>query len=166
MKMKRIIAVFITLIILIGCASVDTNVYQHALFDVVLPDGFERVLDAGVLCFAPHGDPLLSSSITFYMTELNWYFDRFTDTDYETALRDQCGYEDLTVESVQPCRIDGYEGRRVACKVAINQGVHDLIIYIIQADQCYIFTLLNRDTDTYVDAFDSMMKTIRWKGNA
>ena len=55
---------------------------------------------------------------------------------------------------------------RLACKVAVDQGEHDLIIYAVQTDQTRFFTLLNRDTDSYVEPFDEMMKTIDLKETA
>lgn len=162
--MKRIIILFITILFLTGCASTGRNAYQNEFFSAEMIDGFEQVSDTGILCFAPHADPLLSSSVSFYRTELNWYFDRFDQQDYQEALSTLCGYESIDVVDMQTCRIGGYDARRIACKACIDQGVQDLIIYVIQANETYIFTLLNRDTDTYVEAFDTMMKSIRLKG--
>lgn len=163
--MKRIVVLFITILLISGCATISRNAYQNEFFSVELIDGFEPVSDTGILCFAPHGDPLLSSSISFYRTELNWYFDRFDQQDYQTALCELCGYETVDVVNMESCRINGYDARRIACKVSVEQGVHDLIIYVINAKETYIFTLLNRDSDTYIESFDTMMKSIRWKGN-
>ena len=46
----------------------------------------------------------------------------------------------------------------------IDQGTHDLILYAISADQTYFFTLLNRDSDSFIDAFDAMMQSLHLKG--
>ena len=163
--MKRLILFVLILLLLIGCAESGTNTFRHSRFEAELPDGFERVQGAGILCFAPHGDPQLSSSITFYTTELNWYFDRFTEEDYQTALAEQCGYDELTVLNVQDIKVDGHQAKRIACSVRFDQGIHDLIVYAVNTNQICFFTLLNLESDQYVDDFDAMMKTIRLKEN-
>ena len=131
-----------------------------------MPEQFEQVENTSVTCFAPYGDPLLSSSITVSTTELNWYFDSFTKSEYEEALKTFCGYEMLTVDRFEDTRVDGCDARRIACKVSIDQGTHDLIIYAVNADRTYIFTLLNRDGDNYISAFDTMMSTLRFTEGA
>ena len=161
---RRLITILISLL-MIGCAASSREFFQGSKFSAKLPEGFEPVNQCELLCFAPYGDPLLSSTITFYTTELNWYFDRFTESDYQKALSEQCGYEDLVVESVLDCKVDGCQAKRIECSVKLDQGAQTLVVYAVNTDQIYIFTLLNRDTDEYVDAFDNMMETIRLKGN-
>lgn len=164
--MKRLIALFCILILFLGCASSSGNRFVCTAFEADLPQGFRPVANANILCFAPLGDPLYSSSITYYTTELNWYFDSFTEQEYETALRDLCGYETLVLKEMRKTSVDGNDAMRLACKVAVDQGEHDLIIYAVQTDQTCFFTLLNRDTDSYVEPFDEMMKTIDLKETA
>ena len=160
--MKRFLPLVLCVLLLLGCKGASKNAYSNAYFTADLPDAFEPVDNVPILCFAPHGDPLLSSSITFSSTELNWYFDDFTEAEYATALQTMTGYASLTAESVESVRVDGCSARRIACKVAIDQGTHDLIVYAVSSDQIYLFTLLNRDTDDYVGAFDEMMRSIRF----
>ncbi len=160
--MKRLLPFLLCLFMLVGCSGAAANAYQNAYFAAELPDTFEPVDNMPIICFAPYGNPLLSSSITFSSTELNWYFDRFTTDEYREALQSTSGYESLTVGSVEVCKVDGCDARRIACKVAIDQGEHDLIIYAISAKQMYFFTLLNRDSDDYIHAFDAMMRSIRF----
>ena len=162
--MKRAAAILFAFLLLAGCASPVGNRYVSDVFEAELPETFERVQSADIVCFAPYGDPLLSSSITFCTTELNWYFDSFTESEYESALKALCGYESLQLTDVKDLTVDGNPARRIACRVAIDQGTHDLILYAISYDQTYFFTLLNRDTDSYVDAFDHMMDTLKLKG--
>lgn len=162
--MKRVILVLCAVLMLFGCTKNASNRYTSSVFDAVLPESFERVATADIICFAPYGDPLLSSSITFYTTELNWYFDTFTAEEYEQAMQTLCGYEALTLSEIQDCRVDGFDAKRIACKVQIDQGMHDLILYAVHADHTYFFTLLNRETDSYIDAFDEMIRTIDLKG--
>ena len=161
--MKRLFPILICLLLLFACKpQPQGNVYHHSLFTASLPEHFEQVNDLPVLCFAPYGDPLHSSSITYYATELNPYFDDFSKEEYEQALRELCGYESLTLETVESCRVDGFSAKRIACKVAIDQGTHDLIVYAVNSYGTYFFTLLNRDGDSYIDAFDEMMKNIQF----
>ena len=158
--MKRILSLLLCLILVTGCTGAAQNIYKHSAFTVVVPDPFEPVSGMAMVCFAPYGDPLLSSSITYYSTELNWYFDDFTEKEYADALQTLCGYESMTVERIETVRVDGHDARRIACRVFIDQGTHDLIIYAVNADRTYIFTLLNREEDDYVTVFDSMMSTV------
>ena len=160
--LKRVLPLLLVLLCL-ACAVKSGDAYENAQFVAVLPDGFEPVSDTKFACFAPYGDPLLSSSITFFTTESNWYFDRFTDADYEAALRD-AGYEIVSFGPVTACKVDGFDARRIVCTVQIDQGVHTLIVYAVSADCTYFFTLLNRDTDSYMEAFDAMMETVQLKG--
>lgn len=160
--MKRLLPFLLCLLLLFGCSGVPENAYHNANFTAELPESFEPVSDAPIVCFAPYGNALLSSSITFSSTELNWYFDRFTEEEYAEALQTMTGYDSLTVERVESCKVDGCDARRIACKVSIDQGVHDLIVYAVSADQIFFFTLLNRDTDHYVEAFDEMMRSLRF----
>lgn len=160
---KRLLPLFLILILLCGCAGSGDRTYSGTWFDAELPDGFREVRGSQVLCFAPNADPLRSSSITCYATESNWYFDRFTEADYEQALRD-AGYEIISFGQVQALKIDRCEARRIDCQVEIDQGRHDLIVYAVSADRTYFFTLLNRDSDSYVQPFDDMMQTVRLKG--
>ena len=161
--MKRLLPLLLCLLTAFGCAkSAGSNLYKNGFFTASLPDTFEPVRNSAIVCFAPNGDPLLSSSITFYSTELNWYFEDFTESEYRDALRTMTGYEELTLNSVDSVLVDGFHARRIACKVRIDQGIHDLIIYAVSADQTYFFTLLNRDADNYISAFDQMMKTVQF----
>ena len=162
--MKRLSLLFLCFLIFVGCGSGSSKNYENASFTLSVPEPFSPVDNAGILCFAPAGDPLLSSSVTVYSTELNWYFDSFTTDEYAAALSDLTGYESLTVSEMRSCKVDGCDARRIACKVTVDQGTHDLILYVVSADEIYVFTLLNRDTDNYVEAFDSMMKTVSFKG--
>lgn len=165
--MKRLLPLLLCLLLLSGCAkTAGQNVYTHSVFTASLPETFEVVKDSPMVCFAPYGDPLMSSSITFYSTELNWYFEDFTEEEYRNALLSETGYDELTLESVDPLQIDGYSARRIACKVGIDQGTHDLILYAVSADQIYFFTLLNREGDRFIEAFDQMMQTVRFSKNA
>ena len=150
--------------LLFGCSGAPQHHYRNTAFTAALPERFEPVENAPVLCFAPFGDPLHASSITVSSTELNWYFDSFTDAEYEAALKEQCGYESLTLNEVRSCRVDGSKARRIDCNVTLDQGTHDLIVYAVSADRIYFFTLLNREGDPYVEPFDAMMKTIQITG--
>ena len=161
--MKRFLPLLLCILMLIGCRPVSAgNVYRHALFTVSLPDTFEPVKTEAIACFAPYGDPLLSSSITCYTTELNPYFDDFSIEEYADALRSSCGYASLELKSVDSVKIDGYAAKRIACKVGIDQGIHDLIVYAVNGDRTYFFTLLNREGDSFIEAFDSMMKSVQF----
>ncbi len=161
--MKRFIVLLIILCLSVACIATRENRYTSNVFDADLPEHFTRVANTDIVCFAPYGNPLHSSSITYYETELNWYFDSFTSSEYENALRELCGFETLTFVDLQTCRVDSYDARRISCSVEIDQGIHSLIIYAIQGQKTYFFTLLNRDSDSYIDAFDEMMKTIDLK---
>lgn len=158
--MKRIFAVLLALALLLGCSGHLQNEYRHPAFTASIPEPFEIVKNTSIVCFAPYGDPLLSSSITYCATELNWYFDDFTKEEYENELKTLCGYESLSVERIETKRVDGYDARRIACRVQIDQGMHDLILYAVNADHIYFFTLLNREGDDYISAFENMMSTI------
>lgn len=160
--MKRFLSILFCMVLLAGCAQANPDGYQNSVFSASLPDTFEPVKDAGIICFAPYGDPLLSSSITFYVTELNWYFDDFTEDEYAGALIELTGYQSLKLEQMSECKIDGYDARRISCKVQIDQGMHDLILYAISADQTYFFILLNREGDSFIKQFDEMMRTVRF----
>ena len=160
---RRLLPLLLLLLLLIGCGAKSSALYESALFDAALPESFRPVSNSQIVCFAPYGDPLLSSSITFYATESNWYFDRFTDADYEQALRD-AGYAIVSFDGVTASKIDGFDARRIACQTEIDQGQHMLIVYAVNADRTYFFTLLNRDGDAYVEPFDAMMKTVHLKG--
>ena len=162
--MKRAVTILIAILLLAGCASVSGSRYVSDAFEAELPETFERVQNVDIVCFAPYGDPVRSSSITFYTTELNWYFDSFTEAEYESALKELCGYESLILTDVKDVSVDGNPAKRIACQVAIDQGTHDLILYAVSYDQTYFFTLLNRDTDSCIDAFDHMMDTLKLKG--
>ncbi len=159
--MKRTLAFLLCCLVLFGCSSAAESLYRHSSFSANLPAPFEPVKNAKITCFAPYGDPFLSSSITFYSTELNWYFENFTEQEYQDALAELTGYESVMLNKIESIRVDGYAARRITCTVTIDQGEHDLIIYAIDADKIYFFTLLNREGDAYIDAFDSMMKTIQ-----
>ena len=158
--MRRSLPLLLCLLLIFGCSGASRANYQNDMFSASLPEPFEPVDTASVVCFAPHGDPLLSSSITFYTTESNWYFDSFSLDEYADALQTLCEYESMTVEQIDKCHIDGYDAYRISCKVFIDRATHDLILYTVNADRTYIFTLLNRDGDTYIQAFDSMMSTL------
>ena len=162
--MKRLLILLLCLFLFAGCKTSTDNAYQNASFSVVLPENFRPVQNTSVLCFAPYGDPLLSSSVTFYATELNWYFDDFTTEEYAEALTSLCGYDSLSVRDIAACRVDGYDAKRIACSVQIDQGTHDLVIYAINADRCYFMILLNREGDNYIDKFDTMMNSFHLKG--
>ena len=77
-----------------------------------------------------------------------------------------CRYEMLSVESFEICRVGGFDARRVACSVSIDQGRHDLILYAVNAGRTYLFTLLNRDGDDFVPGFDTMISTVRFTEGA
>ncbi len=164
--MQQLFAFLLCIAPLTGCAATAADRYVCGLFEADLPESFEPVPGTPILCFAPMGDPVRSSSVTCYTTERNWYFDSFTQEEYETALRSLTGYETLSVNDIASCRVDGCNAKRIACSVGIDQGTHDLILYAIESDQTYIFTLLNRDTDSYIDAFDDMMRSLKLKGNS
>ena len=165
--MKRLLLpLLLAALLLFGCAGVSAERYEHPLFEATLPIGFEPVRDANMLCFAPHGDPLHGSSITFYTTELNWYFDRFTDADYADRIAAETGYEHIVADSVRDCKVDGYDAKRIAYRVTVDQTEMDLIVYAVSADRICFFTLLNAGTDAYIPAFDEMMQTLKWKGKA
>lgn len=160
--MRRILPLLLCLLLLFGCSETKRNICRNSSFSAELPEHFETVPNSPILCFAPYGDPLHSSSITVAVTELNWYFDDFSNDDYSEALSELCGYESITVKSAEVCRVDGHNARRIVCSVLIDQGEHDLVLYAISADRTYFFTLLNRQGDDYIDAFETMMKTIRF----
>jgi hypothetical protein len=161
--MKRALPLLLCIFLLFGCSAKQSgSIYEHSLFTVSLPETFKPVKTDSMICFAPYGDPLLSSSITYYTTELNPYFDDFTDREYEEALQKTCGYESLSLVSVVSCKVDGNDTKRIACKVQIDQGTHDLIVYAVDGDRTYFFTLLNREGDPYIEAFDTMMQTIQF----
>lgn len=162
--MKRLLPLLLCLLVLLGCAGGSGQNFKNAMFSATIPEPFTRAENAGILCFAPQGDPLRSSSITVYTTELNWYFDEYSEKEYADALSQMTGFESLTVSGMRSCKVDGFDARRIACKVRIDQGTHDLILYVVSADEIYVFTLLNRDTDNYIDAFDSMMDSVSFTG--
>lgn len=162
--MKRFLPLLLCLLFAFGCGATANHNFESNAFSAVIPEPFERVESAGILCFAPEGDPLLSSSITVYTTELNWYFDSFSEEEYADALSQLTGYDSLSVSEVRSCKVDGSDARRIACTAAIDQGIHDLILYVVSADEIYVFTLLNRDSDNYIASFDDMMKSVRFKG--
>ena len=164
--MKRLLPLLLCALLLLGCSAAVQNAYHCAAFTASLPEPFEPVRSSSVICFAPYGDPLLSSSITYSATELNWYYDTFTKEEYAQELKSLCGYESLTVEQINETRVDGYHARRIACKVQIDQGSHDLIIYAVNADRTCFFTLLNREGDDYMAAFDTMIYSIDLKETA
>ena len=64
--MKRAAVLLLILLLLSGCASAGGNTYSDACFSATLPDGFTRVTNASILCFAPHGNPMRASSITWF----------------------------------------------------------------------------------------------------
>lgn len=160
--MKRLLSLLFCILLLAGCTKAEPEGYRNSIFSAVLPEPFAPVEDAGIICFAPYGDPLLSSSITFYATELNWYFDDFSEQEYADELRELTGYTSLTFEVMTAVKIDGYDSRRIVCKVEVDQGVHDLILYAVSADQTYFFTLLNREGDSFIEPFDEMMRSVRF----
>lgn len=160
--MKRLLPFLLCLVLLFGCLSASQNVYRHPDFMASLPESFAPVESASFVCFAPHGNPTFSSSITFSATEQNWYFDSFSKAEYEDALQTLCGYESLSVEQIDSCRVDGYDARRITCQVLLEQGMHTLVIYAVNAEQTYFFTLLNRESDDYIGAFDAMMSTLQF----
>ena len=160
--MKRLIPVLLCLLLLFGCTGVAKGAYRNSYFSAALPEPFEPVENTSVICFAPYGDPLLSSSISFYATEANWYFDSFTEAEYADSLSSLCGYESLSLVGLRSCRVDGFDAKRIACKVQIEQGTHDLILYAVNADRTYFLTLLNREGDSYIDAFDAMMDSLHF----
>lgn len=162
--MKRIGILLLCLLLLSGCVKADANRYVCDSFEANLPEGFQPVAHTAVLCFAPMGDPVRASCITFYATESNWYFDTFTQAEYEDALQSLCGYDSLSVTDVRDCQVDGYDAKRIACKAELDQGMHDLILYAISAEKTDFFTLLNREGDNYIEAFDAMMDALRLKG--
>lgn len=162
--MRKAFALLLCLLLLIGCASAEQGRYQGRSYSFSVPEPFEHVEQAGIVCFAPYGDPLRSSSITIYTTELNWYFDTFTQSEYSEALSSLTGYESITVHEITDCSVGGYAAKRVACSVRIDQGEHELILYVVNADKTYVFTLLNRDGDGYVEPFDGMIKTVSFTG--
>ena len=164
--MKRALIVLLAVLLLFGCSVSETagNRYTSSVFDANLPEHFERVPNVDLVCFAPYGIPLLSSCITFYSTELNPYFHDFSADEYVNALTEFCGYDSIALTEAHSCIVDGYDAQRFAFKVCIEQGTHDLILYAIHADHTYFFTLLNRDTDSYIDAFDDMMESVDLKG--
>lgn len=136
------------------------TVYAHERFSAALPDGFVRCENANMVAFAPGGDPVRNSMITFYATDLNWYFDSYGEDEYAAALAQYAGFDTYELVSVTPCTVNGYNAQRVECSVYLDQGTHTLVLYALEADMLYLFTLLNRDTDDYVDDFDAMMSTI------
>ena len=161
--MKRLLPLLLCLIILIACKPAGDSTYEHPFFSVQIPEPFEQIPGSAGVCFAPYGDPLRSSSIIVSSTELNWYFDRFTESEYEAYLKDLCGYEELKLVSSENCRVDGYSAKKIVCQVLFDQGTHELVIYAVHADRTYFFSLLNRENDPYTKAFDAMMKTVRFK---
>lgn len=158
--MKRLLSFLFCLLMLFGCACAKQDVYRHPDFTASLPEPFKPVDSVSMVCFAPYGDPLLSSSITYYVTEPNWYFDSFTKDDYEESLKTLCQYESLTVTDAHACRVDGFDAYRISCKVLLEQGTHDLILYAVNGGKTYFFTLFNREGDNYIEAFDAMMSTL------
>ena len=160
--MKRLLSLFFCLLLLFGCSGEPKNVFRNSDFTAVLPEPFAPVDSVSMVCFAPYGDPLLSSSITYYVTEQNWYFDSFTKDDYEDALKALCQYESLTVADAHTCRVDGFKAYRISGKVLLEQGTHDLILYAVNGGKTYFFTLLNREGDDYIGAFDAMMSSLRF----
>ncbi len=162
--MKHALPLLLCFMLLTGCGISAGQSFEHTCFTATVPEPFQTCGDVGAaLCFAPYGDPLLSSSITFFTTEKNWYFDRFSDDEYASFLKTLCGYESLKLIGVEDCKVDHTKAKRIHCTVQIDQGTHDLVIYAIDSDQTVFFTLLNREGDSYIDVFDSMMKTVRLK---
>ena len=162
--MKRILSLLLGLILLVSVGCVvpsGETVYEHPRFTATLPDSFKRVQDANIVAFAPLGDPVFSSSITFYTTELNWYFDSFSVEEYANLITEYTDYQNASFVSKTDLKIDGYHAHRAEYSVQVDQGRHQLILYAIQADMLYFFVLLNLDTDSYVKPFDQMMETIQ-----
>lgn len=159
--MRRAFTVFLACMLLLafGCEMRSPS-YRHPNFSCQLPDGFQSVSNANMVCFAPNGDPVNSSNITFYCTELNWYFDEFSDEEYENLLRAYGSYEDVQFVSKESVRVDGHKAHRVEYRVSINGGLHSLVFYAVSSDMLLFFTLLNIGEDSYVQSFDKMMETI------
>lgn len=161
MRGIRVLILLVLSLVLLGCSQItDANLYEHPRFSASLPDGFKRIENANIVAFAPLGDPVLSSSITFYTTELNWYFDSFSDEEYANLIDSYTGYRDAAFVSKTDLRVDGHKAHRAEYTVKVDQGTHELILYAIEADMLYFFVLLNLDTDSYIEAFDQMMNTI------
>lgn len=159
--MKRAVTLLLACFLLFGAGcQISDALYEHPIFACQLPDGFAPVPNANMVCFAPNGDPVNSSNITFYCTELNWYFDEFTDEEYENFLVEYSSYEDVRLVSRESVRIDGHKAHRVEYLVAIDGTPHSLVFYAVSSDMLLFFTLLNVGDDAYVQPFDEMMETI------
>ncbi|HPF54533.1 MAG TPA: hypothetical protein PLM48_07800 [Clostridia bacterium] len=146
-----------------GCVSGD-NVYEHKCFTADLPDGFERTNEDGIVCFAPNGSAARQSSITFSITEKNYYFDELTREDYIDYVTEYLGYDECELVEFSSVRVDGYKAHRVLYSVALDQGEHSLCLYAVDADKAYFFVLLEREEDDCMGEFDHMMDTIELHG--
>ena len=67
--MKRLFSFLLILILFIGCNPSQDNIFSTSAFSLYIPEPFEEVQNQSIICFAPYGDPLLSSSITISSTE-------------------------------------------------------------------------------------------------
>ena len=149
-------------LLLAGCgSSLGGTAYSHARFSITLPEGWERTDDTNVLCFAPNGNPVRSSQLTVSLTQKNYYFSKLTAEEYATGILQNSQYEDLSLVSFEKTCVNGFDAHRVAFKVTLEQGEHDLILYAVDSYSCYFFSFLCREEDDLVSTVDAMMDSVR-----
>lgn len=161
--MKRIFLILLSILsilFLCGCAS-HNQAYEHERFTLVLPDGWSRVDTDGVVCFAKNGSPVRSSSIVFYATEKNYYFDTFEFEDYAAHINTYSQYEQISANDFSKLKIDGWNAHRVTYNAVVDQSPVVITMYSIDADMTYIFALMEVEGETYQSEFDDAMSNIK-----
>lgn len=157
--MKRLLPIILCALMLLGCAAMN-NPAEHERFTIDLPEGWERVDNSGVVCYAKGGNPVRSSNITFYATDKNYYFDKFTLEDYAAHVNTYSQYEQISAVEMKEVKVDGWNAHRVVYSAVVDQADVTIVMYAIDADMTYMFTLLQMNGEAYTDAFDEAMKTI------
>lgn len=157
--MKRYVLLILCLMLFLGCSS-SKDAFNHERFSLVLPEGWERCDEPGVVCFALDGSAVHASNITFYATDKNYYFDRFSQNDYSEYLNAYAQYEQIAVTSFDKLKIDGWAAHRVTYSATVDQAEVTLVVYVIDADMSYIFTLLQVEGESYIDFFDKAMSNV------
>lgn len=161
--MRRIlIAMLAVLVLLCGCNG-TTNAYEHERFTIDLPDNWQRTADMGVVAFAKDGVASDKASITFYATEKNYYFETFTQEQYNYyAQVMELFDEGAVVDTFEELKINGWNAHRVAYSGTVDSINVRLVLYSIDADMTYIFTLLQPiGAEDVIASFDNAMKTVK-----
>ncbi|MDO4543675.1 MAG: hypothetical protein Q4C01_03895 [Clostridia bacterium] len=160
--MKRTLAVVLILCLLsaLGCSG-NSEAYRHERFELVLPEGWERADEAGVVCFAKNGDPVRSSSIIFYATDKNYYFDTFDGSDYSGYVNQLAEYELISLVDFSETTLDGWNAHRIVYSASIDMSPINIIMYAVDADMSYFFILFEMEGDNLAEKFDSAMEDVK-----